>query len=140
MRATHLWKFGLTAALTLVWMALPPFAYSQGTLNEWDRKVLTTFDEPVRVGNIVLPAGKYVLKVVDLKANRQVVQISNADENKVYVILMGVPTERERVSDKCEFTFYDASPGGAKALRSWFYHGVLTGIEFPPPSGTRKAD
>jgi hypothetical protein len=74
MKANHLLRIGLAAAVTFAWISVqPPAASSRSNFDEWDRRVITTFDEPIVAGSIVLPAGTYSLKVMSLGSNREVV-------------------------------------------------------------------
>ena len=74
-----------------------------------DKKTIITTNQPLEIpGKVVLPAGKYVMKLVDLPSSRNVVQLFNADETKLYATVMGIP-----------------------AIREWFYPGSNYGIEFP---------
>src|SRR2546422_857946 len=57
-----------------------------------DKKTIITTNQPLEIpGKVVLPAGKYVMKLVDLPSSRNVVQLFNADETKLYATVMGIP-------------------------------------------------
>jgi len=105
--------------------------------NAWaqlkDYKTVVTFNTPVEVPGSapqVLPPGTYLFKVVDSKVNRNIVQISNKDENHVYTTILAVPTRREVESDKTVMTFEEREAGKPQALRAWFYPYEKQGQEF----------
>jgi len=94
---------------------------------------VVTFSTPVEVpGSVpqVLPPGTYLFKVVDSKVNRNIVQISNKDENHVYTTILTIPTRREVESDKTVMTFEEREAGKPQALRAWFYPHEKQGQEF----------
>ena len=59
--------------------------------DEFNRKTLFTNNQPVRApGNILLPPGKYVMKLMD-STMRDVVTIMDANETKIYATFFAVP-------------------------------------------------
>ncbi len=113
------------AMVLIVGLAIP--AAAQTT---WDKKTRITINVPVRVGNVVLPAGKYVMRLHDDAGNRRVVHIFNADETKLYTTTFGIPDFRTNATNEPAITFYEADPGRPPALRSWFYAASNFGLEF----------
>ena len=81
----------------------------------------------------VLPAGKYVMKVLDSGAGRNIVVIYNEDETKLLTTVLAIPNYRLEPSDKSEFQFWETPSGEPVALRSWFYPGEAYGFEFAYP-------
>ena len=78
-------KFAKTAwfmlILFLVGAALAPPARA----DQWNKKTIVTFNQPMEVpGNMTLPAGKYVFKLLDSNAFRHIVQIWNEDETHLH--------------------------------------------------------
>ena len=84
MRATFNGKT-LTAVFVLVLMlgAFSTKATSQ-TTQAWDRRTMITVDVPWQVPGTSLPAGTYVIRLMDFKGTRTVVQIFNKDETQLF--------------------------------------------------------
>lgn len=104
--------------------------------NAWNKKTVMTFSKPFEipgVGAQVLPAGTYVFKLMDSAANRNIVQISNEDENHVFATILAVPNYRLKATDKTVITFRERPAGEPEALRAWFYPGNSWGQEFVYP-------
>ncbi len=103
------------------------------------KKTVITINAPVKVPGYrvtVLPAGTYVIKVLDSISSRNVVQIFNADETQLLTTVLAIPNYRLVPSEKSEFSFWETPAGEAVALRSWFYPGDPYGFEFAYPKRT----
>jgi hypothetical protein len=93
-----------------------------------------TFSQPVEIpGGIVLPAGTYVIKLLDSLSNRHIVQIFNEDQTHIYATILAIPNWRLDVTDKTVMTFGERAAGDPQAIRSWFYPGDNFGQEFVYP-------
>jgi hypothetical protein len=102
----------------------------------WNKKTIVTFSQPVEipgVGAQVLPAGKYVFKLMDSLSDRNIVQIFNEDQTQVYATILAIPNYRLRATDKTVMTFRERPAGSPEALRAWFYPGANWGQEFVYP-------
>ncbi len=100
--------------------------------SDFDKKTIITTNQPLEIpGQVVLPAGKYVMKLADLGSSRNVVQVFNADETKLYATVMGIPDYRPEAPEKPEISLYETEKGNPYAIREWFYRGSNYGIEFP---------
>jgi len=96
----------------------------------WDRKTVITISQPLEVPGVVLPAGTYVMKLLDSPSNRHIVQIMNERQNRQLALTMAIPAERIRPTDKTVLTMYEGSQGAPPALRTWYYPGDTIGQEF----------
>ena len=96
----------------------------------WDKKTFVTFSQSVEVPGTVLPAGKYVFKLVDSLSDRHIVRITNERENKVYATILAIPAYRMEPADHSIFTFHEMPAGQPEALNKWFYPGDNYGQEF----------
>ena len=99
----------------------------------WDKKTVITINQPMEIPGkpaIVLPPGKYVLKLLNSPGTRSIVQFFNADETKLYSTVIGIPDYRLQTPEKAEISFYEAEPGRAHPIRAWFYPGDNYGVEF----------
>ena len=118
--------------LTLGAIALP----SPVNADASDKKTIVTFSQPVEipgVGAQVLPAGTYVFKLLDSSSNRNIVQIFNKEQNRVYATILAIPNFRLQATDKTVITFGERAAGTPEAIRAWFYPGANWGQEFVYP-------
>lgn len=104
-----------------------------------NKKTTITINAPVKVPGYrttVLAPGKYVLKVLDSAATRNIVQIFNEDETQLITTVLAIPNFRLEATEKSEFRFWETPAGEPVALRSWFYPGDPYGFEFAYPKRT----
>ena len=110
-------------------------ALSSAKADEWNRKTIMTFDQPIEVPGVgaqVLPAGTYIFKIMDLP-DRHVVQIFNQAEDHVFTTILAIPNYRLKATDKTVLTFKERGEGQPEAIRAWFYPGHSWGEEFVYP-------
>jgi hypothetical protein len=98
--------------------------------SESDEKTVITISQPVTVEGTVLPAGKYVLKLLDTFSSRDIVSIFNGDETELIMTVLAIHAYRLRPTGEPEFSFYDSREGKPAALHTWFYPGESSGFEF----------
>jgi hypothetical protein len=98
-----------------------------------DRKTTITFSAPVEVPGKVLPAGTYVFKLLDSSSNRNIVEIFDKDEKKLYATLLAIPDYRPQPYDKTMVTFEERPSGSPEAIEAWFYPGDPYGMKFVYP-------
>jgi hypothetical protein len=103
---------------------------------ESDKKTAITISQPVDVEGTILPAGQYVLTLLDPASSRDVVYIFNGDGTRLITAVLAIHAERLQPTDRSEFSFYDPTAGQPAALRTWFYPGNDIGLEFPRPQHT----
>lgn len=102
--------------------------------DQWNKKTIVTFSHPVEVpGNMVLPAGKYVFKLVDSPSYRHIVQIWNEDETKILTTILAIPNYRLEPTGETVIEFHERPGTQPQALRAWFYPGDNFGHEFAYP-------
>ena len=95
----------------------------------WDQATKLTFTESVQIPGQILPAGSYLIEMVNTDTNRNIVQIFNSDRTVLYATLQTVPTERLKPTGDAVITFAEES-GRPVALVKWFYPGNIIGNEF----------
>lgn len=98
-----------------------------------DKKTVVTFSAPFEIPGSapqVLPAGTYTFKIIDSMVDRNIVQVSNKEENHVYSTILAIPIHREQETDKTVMTFKERAVGQPQALRTWFYPYERNGQEF----------
>jgi len=123
----HLGIIQTAACAALIVAALSPRAVKA---DEWDKKTYLTFSDSVQVPGTVLPAGKYVFKLLESPSDRYVVQIFNERENHIFATVMTIPNYKLDTPDKTQISFYEAPAGQPEPIRAWFYPGDNTGREF----------
>ncbi|MGD0831060.1 MAG: hypothetical protein ABR907_08970 [Terracidiphilus sp.] len=126
---TLLKGLGTGLCLTVLCVLAAPKAKA----DDWNRRTVITFSEPVEVpgsGAQVLPAGTYVFKVTDSLSDRHIVQIFNQDETHVFTTILAIPRDRFKVTDETVITFRERPAGEPEALRTWYFPGRKTGDEF----------
>ncbi|HEX5229422.1 MAG TPA: hypothetical protein VFW44_17030 [Bryobacteraceae bacterium] len=117
------------ASVGLLGIALAPSARA----DEWNKLTVMTVNEPIQVPNKVLPAGTYVMKLLDSPSDRHIVQIFDKDQKHLMTTILAIPNYRIQPTGKTVYTFWETPPGQPKALRAWFYPGDNFGQEFAYP-------
>lgn len=123
----HLGIIQTAACAALIVAALSPRAVKA---DQWDKKTYLTFSDSVQVPGTVLPAGKYVFKLLESASDRYVVQIFNERENHIFATVMAIPNYKLDTPDKTQISFYEAPTGQPEPIRAWFYPGDNFGREF----------
>jgi hypothetical protein len=101
--------------------------------DEWNKKTVLTFTQPVEVSGHVLPAGTYTFKLANTLSDRHIVQIFNADGSKLIATVTAIPDYRLTPTDETVIKFREVPAGSPEAIRAWFYPGATTGQEFVYP-------
>jgi hypothetical protein len=96
----------------------------------WDKKTTITVNQPFEVPGRVLPAGTYVMRIVDAAGFRRVVRFFSPDEKKVYATVIGIPDFKLDAPEKTDITFYESAVGAPRPLHAWFYPDSQFGVEF----------
>lgn len=120
--------------------SLITFPAAAGTRDEY---TVVTFSQPVELPGIVLPAGTYVFKLADAALDRNVVQIFNAKETRLYATIVTMPESRMKSTSDTVMTFEERTGNNPDVLKTWFYAGELDGHNFVTPKAaeaSRAAD
>jgi hypothetical protein len=125
----------LQAALLSFWVVILMAVFAlPGNADVSDKLTIITFNQPVEIpGGKVLPAGTYAFKLLDSPGDRNIVQIFDKDQMKLYGTVMAIPDYRPNPSDKTIITFAETAAGGPPAIKEWFYPGDQYGQEFVYP-------
>jgi len=107
--------------------------------DEWNKKTTMTFNQPVELPGIVLPAGTYVFKLLDSTSDRHIVQVFNADETKIFATILAIPDYRLTPTDKTVVHFTERPRNTPEAVHEWFYPGDNFGQEFVYPKARAMA-
>jgi hypothetical protein len=115
--------------LALICVAMP------GSLraDEHDQATKVTFNEPVEVPGQVLAAGTYWFTLADTAADRNIVQIWNADKSQLMATIFTVADYRFKPTGKTVINFEERPGDQPEAIQAWFYPGDEFGHEFVYP-------
>ena len=119
------------AVLTLTLFSL--ICVSGVHADEWNKKTLMTFSQPVEIPGQILPAGTYTIKLVDIASERHVVQFLSADGTHVVATVLAINNWRLHPTGETVVKFAERSGDNPEALKAWFYPGDNFGQEFVYP-------
>jgi hypothetical protein len=106
--------------------------------DEWDQATKLTFSESVEVPGQVLPAGTYWFTLADNDADRNIVQIWNADRTHLVTTILAIPGYHQKTPEKTIINFGERPSGQPEAIQSWFYPRNSFGEEFVYPKTRAK--
>ena len=114
-------------ALAVLTITLAPSAKA----DQWDKKtVITVRGGAVQIQDSVLEPGEYVLKLLDSRADRRILQVFNADETKLETTILANAAYRPEPTGDTQFTFAERGDGQPLAISTWFYPGDNYGLQF----------
>lgn len=116
-------------AITLFGATLLPSAHA----DEWNKRTVMTFSQPVEIPGQVLPAGTYTFKLADSLSDRHIVQIFNADGTQIIATILAINNYRLQPTGETVVKFAERSGDNPEALKAWFYPGDNFGQEFVYP-------
>lgn len=103
------------------------------TADSLDERTYFTFNRPISLPGVTLPAGKYLFRIVNPTNQNDVVQVLSADGHKSYAMLFSIPDERPDATSGPEVRFLETGPDTPSAIKAWWYPGRTTGWEFIYP-------
>ena len=92
-------------ALSLLGATLAPGARA----DEWNKKTILTFSQPVEIPGQILPAGTYTFKLLDSPADRHIVQIFNADGTQIIATVLAINDYRLKPTGRTVVSFAERS-------------------------------
>jgi hypothetical protein len=116
-------------ALTLLAVTLTPGARA----DEWNKKTVMTFSQPVEIPGQILPAGTYTFVLLDSPSDRHIVQIFDADGSHIIATVLAINDYRLKPTGETVVKFAERSGDNPEALKAWFYPGDNFGQEFVYP-------
>jgi hypothetical protein len=119
----------IVLCLAFITVAFSPNASAQ----RFDKGTKITMDSPFQVPGKTLPAGDYVIRLMEIPGNRRVVQIMNATEQKSLAIALGIPDYTLKAPEKTHLSFYEVDRGKPLPVHAWFYPASNFGVEFVYP-------
>jgi hypothetical protein len=101
--------------------------------NFYLKRTKVTFNQQVEIPGQFLPAGTYMMELLDSNPNRHIVRFFNADRSKVIATVLAIPNARLEASNKTVLMFEERPINFPEALKAWFYPGETWGQEFVYP-------
>ena len=101
--------------------------------DEWNKKTVMTFSQPVEIPGQILPAGTYTFVLLDSPSDRHIVQIFNADGSHIIATVLAINNYRLKPTGDTVVKFAERSGDNPEALKGWFYPGDNFGQEFVYP-------
>lgn len=98
-----------------------------------DARTYFTFNQPVTLPGVTLPAGTYLFRIPDATGNRQIVQVLSEDGTRLYTTLMAIRAQRPDASERPEVRFMETAAETPAAIKTWWYPGNPVGWEFIYP-------
>jgi len=99
----NLLRIGLTASLFGV------LTVSAARADEWNKRTIVTFNQPVEVAGHVLPPGSYVFQLADSSVDRHIVQIFSADGRTLIATVLTIPDYRLTPTDEAVMKFSEVT-------------------------------
>lgn len=101
--------------------------------DEYNKKTVMTFNQPVEIPGQILPAGTYTFKLLDSRSDRHIVQVFNADGTKLIATILTINDYRLQPTGRTVVKFAEQPGDQPDALKAWFYPGDNFGQEFVYP-------
>lgn len=119
------------AFATLLGVGTAPAAFAQSE----PQQSTITLTEPMEVGTVTLQPGTYLIKVVLIDSNRDMLQVTNTDQTKVFTTVLSRPHPilENEVMPESRFVVWTTGPGQPKALRTWFARDRESGHDIVYP-------
>ncbi len=95
-----------------------------------DRRTYFTFNQPIALPGVTLPAGTYTFRLADPGTGRRVVQVLNDRGTQSHALLLSIPTYRTDVPENSEISFMETGAGMPAAVKTWWQEGSVLGYEF----------
>ena len=114
-------------------LAVLGFMSTTAHAQTFDNRTFFTFNQPITLPGVTLPAGKYLFRNPDSNTSRRVVQVLSEDAKQSYAMLLTIPTQRTEPSAEPEIRFMETAEGHPPAIKAWWYPGHTIGWEFIYP-------
>jgi hypothetical protein len=109
------------------------FVSGNAKADTWNKATKITFTEPVEISGTVLQPGTYWFQLMNSSANRNIVQIWNADRMRLITTILAIPNYRLQPAGETVIKFDERPTGTPEAIKAWFYPGDNFGQEFVYP-------
>ena len=126
-------KMVRTVLLVLALTLLGAISAVSVQADDWNKKTVMTFSQPIEIPGQILPAGTYTIKLVDIASERHVVQFLDADGIKVIATVLAINNWRLHPTGETVVKFAERAGDNPEAVKAWFYPGDNFGQEFVYP-------
>jgi len=124
-----MWKKVITAvALTALWLSAPA-----ARADEYNKLTLLTFNKPIQLPGVTLPAGTYRFELADPVESRRVVKVQSEDGKRQFAMLLSMQNKLREPAKDPVVLFAETPAGQADAVKAWVYPGETIGYEFIYP-------
>jgi hypothetical protein len=103
-----------------------------------DERTYFTFNGPVEVPGVALPAGRYMFHLADTDFGRNVMQVMSADGKHVFASFFAVAVDSMSGPDDPQVRFMEAPKGVPPAVKTWWYPWYQEGKEFVYPKSQAR--
>ncbi len=98
-----------------------------------NKKTQITFHESVEVPGATLSAGTYVFRLMDTRADRHIVLVTNVKGDKTFATILTISDYRHKPTGHTVMTFGESEACGPVTLKSWYFPGDNFGQRFVYP-------
>ncbi|MBZ5527603.1 MAG: hypothetical protein LAN71_06860 [Acidobacteriia bacterium] len=126
-------RFLKTVSIAIAFSLLVGMFFVSARADQWNKKTILTFNQPIEVPGKVLPAGTYMFKLFDSASYRHIVQIWNEDGTQLITTVLAIPNYRLEPTGENVMKFGEMPGEAPSTLRAWFYPGDNFGQEFVYP-------
>ena len=95
-----------------------------------NKETIVKINHPMKVGNVVLPPGKYDFQLALTQTNMNVVYIRDAANYHLVATVIGNTAYRLYPHGKPGWVLYPSVPGEEAALETWYFAGETDGVQF----------
>lgn len=95
-----------------------------------DKRTYFTFNQPVALPGMTLPAGTYMFRIANPDTSRNVIQVANKQGTESFALLHTIQAMRPDAPKDSEIRFRETAAGSPPAVGSYWYSGERTGYEF----------
>ena len=123
----------LGACAMLLAVATAPAAFAQSD----PQQGTFTLTEPLDVGTVTLQPGTYLIRVVLIDSNRDMLQVTSPDRSKVFATVLSRPHVilDDEVMPESRYVVWATTPGQPQALKTWYARDRTTGHDIVYPQG-----
>jgi len=101
--------------------------------DETNKLTYLTFNKPVQLPGVTLPAGRYRFELADTQESRRVIKVQSEDGKRQLAMLLSIPNQLRDAPKDPVVMFRETAQGQPDAIRSWNYPGERIGYEFIYP-------
>ena len=95
-----------------------------------DKRTYFTFNQPVALPGMTLPAGTYMFRIANPDTSRNVIEVANKQGTESFALLNTVQATRPDAPKDSEIRFLETAAGAPPAVGTYWYMGERTGYEF----------